>query len=713
MKKLLHFYIPFLLFITSISCIQASTPVSYTLVEADYEMVGDGYYDNFSFNSELDSIWVRQKIAFILDARFDSAQDGDRVEVSYKYYEGGVKQKNEIFQYSDTEWTSEQGSHEIPMLGEGEDVGVKVVTWNVEWLGAEDKSRSTDSKEWQLRATASQILRMDADIYALQEVVVDGIRGDNLQLLLDRLNDKSEIQWAGFYSARHSFSWKGDDEDFPAQKTAFVYKTENVSLKKSYNLFEENFISDSEYELPNYDGSGHSFMSSGRLPLVMEADVTVDGVTKELVLVNLHFKCCSNGTERRQADANYLYNKLQEKYPTNNVIILGDYNNATYNGAEGPKRWGWYEEQAYFYAGGQNDGIDHFSISDELLDEFVSVESPYFTESEVGNISDHDPQLLLLSMNETVQKIGYFSSSTKAGNETEETEVAYVVRLHSVQDENVSVPLEITGEGLADADYTLSKESFEITQGVLSDTIFLTIQRDDEVEGTEKWTASVSSEDVLFYGENSQVLTVEDLPQIKVSLSSLELEEGKDDQLKLLLESTQYVRTEIGFTFEIPFKEDFGLSLSQDSVFIKKNNKKAEVIITLTDDNEIEEEATAEITVRAISDLQYMEGDLTFELVLKDNDKEEDKITGIDLRDADEFTFSISNNQLFVESLSKTRGLMNVVLYYLNAQKVLERELDLAPKQRVLVSEKELQNDQVYIIKYELNGEVRSLKIKA
>ncbi len=58
----------------------------YELVDADYELVGDGMYHNFTIS------WggIPEKIATILKANFDDLAVGDIFEVTYKGYDGAV-----------------------------------------------------------------------------------------------------------------------------------------------------------------------------------------------------------------------------------------------------------------------------------------------------------------------------------------------------------------------------------------------------------------------------------------------------------------------------------------------------------------------------------------------------------------------------------------------------------------------------------------------
>jgi hypothetical protein len=80
------------LFVPPIKMVEvAKTPtIFYTLTDDDYEMVGEGYYDNFDLRPgkphyERDAMIA--SITKILKARFNIAV-GDIFEVTYDYYDG-------------------------------------------------------------------------------------------------------------------------------------------------------------------------------------------------------------------------------------------------------------------------------------------------------------------------------------------------------------------------------------------------------------------------------------------------------------------------------------------------------------------------------------------------------------------------------------------------------------------------------------------------
>ena len=268
-----------------------------------------------------------------------------------------------------------------------------VVTFNIEWLGYPEKSGNwSDSREAQIEAAALEILELNADILALQEIVIDDVNGDALADLLAVLNEKSGAEvWAGDYNEYFSYWWNPDFKSFPAQRQCFIYDTRVVEKVEAFTLLTDQI------------GEGSNLFGSGRLPFVLKANVNVNGVSKLMHFVNLHMKCCTDSEARRLASAEKLVAELQKNYADENVVILGDFNVATEGGAFGEiERWGIYADSEgdcladYLHAAGSKvnldwGGIDHILISNELYDELAYVAADQRNHKLPSFVSDHDP----------------------------------------------------------------------------------------------------------------------------------------------------------------------------------------------------------------------------------------------------------------------------------------------------------------------------------
>ncbi len=271
-----------------------------------------------------------------------------------------------------------------------------VVTWNLEWFGAPQKSKHATSYQEQIRAVAKEIIHLDADIYALQEMVIDSHNGNNFQPLLDTLNSMQKDTWKGVYSDRFSFYFSPNFRQYPAQCLCFIYKKNTVKAVKVEAMFKNVYKGNHTTAIPGYTGKPATFWSSGRLPYRFVADVNIDGAKMQIDLINIHAKCCVGYSGRRSADARYLKKKLDEEYENRNIIILGDYNDyydKSMDGGKSPYRWFYVDNNEKFkHIFGR--GIDHISISDELYDEYDILQND--TLKEECNISDHDPHMLRL-----------------------------------------------------------------------------------------------------------------------------------------------------------------------------------------------------------------------------------------------------------------------------------------------------------------------------
>ncbi|HAA22825.1 MAG TPA: hypothetical protein DCP28_30175, partial [Cytophagales bacterium] len=266
-----------------------------------------------------------------------------------------------------------------------------VVTFNIEWLGAPSKAGLSMTRDQQLTDAALDILDANADIFALQEIVIDPVNGDALADLLTKLNSLDTDTWAGGYNTYFSYWWSPDFNSFPAQRQAYVYRTSTVSNVSFQTL------------LTGVVPSGDNRFASGRLPFMMSATVTIDGASTDVNLINLHLKCCTGNTSRRQASMQTLDAELDANWANANVIVLGDMNVADNGGANGEMaNWGLYDDSNndsqpdYAHAAGAVqdlawDDIDHILISDELTDEYAATDAQLRNVTLSTRSSDHDP----------------------------------------------------------------------------------------------------------------------------------------------------------------------------------------------------------------------------------------------------------------------------------------------------------------------------------
>ncbi|MCC3160297.1 choice-of-anchor J domain-containing protein [Hymenobacter sp. 15J16-1T3B] len=188
---------------------------------------------------------------------------------------------------------------------------LEVVNWNVEWFGSATMGPTNDNQQYTNVSTI--INSLNADIYALAEVV-------------DTVRLRTMVAAMPGYAYRVSdFGSYADDRNDPdyadAQKLAFIYRTSVVSNPQFTSFFRCT-------EAQNC--AERNYWSSGRFPFVMTANVTLNGVTKQVTFVLIHAKANTSPTTtsyaRRKSGADGLKAKLDADYPTQNFVILGDFN---------------------------------------------------------------------------------------------------------------------------------------------------------------------------------------------------------------------------------------------------------------------------------------------------------------------------------------------------------------------------------------------------
>jgi endonuclease/exonuclease/phosphatase family metal-dependent hydrolase len=202
-----------------------------------------------------------------------------------------------------------------------------LMNWNLEFFGAQREDYPDEfgpaDEPLQMHNAATVILNQDPDVVAVQEVSNDNFFAQLLQNLPG---------YSSLCSPRWSYSFNGPDNTFPPQKVCYIYDTTTVKLISSRPMFEQLYdearLSDPSL-LPGIPaGDAQSFFSSGRLPFLMTADVTVDGVTERINFINIHAKSGGDedARERRAYDAQVLKDSLDAMHSTERLVILGDLN---------------------------------------------------------------------------------------------------------------------------------------------------------------------------------------------------------------------------------------------------------------------------------------------------------------------------------------------------------------------------------------------------
>lgn len=279
------------------------------------------------------------------------------------------------------------------------DQTLDVVTWNLNWFGAPDKSDYANTFEEQLDAVSAKMITMNADIYALQEVVSDEVNGDYLNQLIEKLN---ELAGTEKYAAILSERYSGDDSqptsEYPSQRLCYVFNSQTVAGIMDTAMFSDVYPNTQTSSIDGYDGNASTFWAYGRLPHMLKAYITIAGTTETINLVNLHAKCCSDGYERRKYDGDYLLNELNSTFSDENLVVLGDFNDyleGSTSGVTSPYK-DWFSNDYQNFRPFSSSGIDHVVLSNELYYEAQSL-APNSSAPEV-TISDHDPVMLRMQL---------------------------------------------------------------------------------------------------------------------------------------------------------------------------------------------------------------------------------------------------------------------------------------------------------------------------
>ena len=299
------------------------------------------------------------------------------------------------------------------------DQTLDIAAWNMEFLGANagvivcpqgnlpyNNFGPTNEDLQQTNAT-TVLSKLSADIIAVEEV-----------------SDMNRLQAAvaampGSYSYicsnRFSYYFQNEcDQTLSngtvfgptslAQKVCVVYNTATVTPI----LAETKPLLDGKYNYP-----ADNNWSSGRLPFMFVANVTINGVTRKIHTVALHAKSGSAAADynRRKQDIDDLKAELDANYSTANLVILGDYNDqintsiaagrpssytsiiadpANYSILTQP-----LETQGCNTFASSASFIDHLTVSSELNAAYVSnstfVLQPGSIPNYVNTTSDHYP----------------------------------------------------------------------------------------------------------------------------------------------------------------------------------------------------------------------------------------------------------------------------------------------------------------------------------
>jgi len=412
---------------------------------------------------------------------------------------------------------------------------------------------------------------LQADIIAVQEVSDDSTFYELVRQL-------------GHYKAtcsdRYSYSFEGPS-NFPPQKVCFIYDTLTVDALSTRVLFEDLYDSARLFDsslLPGYpSGSASSFYSSGRLPFLLQASVTIEGVETTLYLIDVHAKsgATAGDRERRAYDTRVLKDSLDAQFQEKNFIILGDLNDdvdqSIATGLASPYIDYVTDSANYFIAtkalseaGARStvsfaDVIDHQILSNELNNLYLGaakIITPFSLIPNYANTtSDHLPVITRYKLSAPRINFTQTERSISEGNTT------FSVELHTSQKLATDhiFAVSVTGNALVNQDYQTSVDS----SGTI---IYVPIYRDsaaahfnitiidDSLDETSETAIFTIQSGYGFVAGDSSIFTLtiddNDIPEIAFTQIIASAYEGSGNQ-KIKLKLSTPVATNQNITIQV------------------------------------------------------------------------------------------------------------------------------------------------------------------
>lgn len=211
-----------------------------------------------------------------------------------------------------------------------------ISTWNLDYFGASAGSvtcttaplnrpynnRGPIDEEKQTRNVKTVLQKLNADIVVTEEVsdetryasLVRSLPGSYSYVCSDKFSNYFQSDCDQIINSDGTIA--GPIKYAP--KVCILYNRATVTpvLAESKALLADRYV---------YPGS--NAWSSGRLPYLLVANVTINGITKKIHVVGVHAKSgnATSDYERRTSDINDLKAELDRNYANANLIILGDF----------------------------------------------------------------------------------------------------------------------------------------------------------------------------------------------------------------------------------------------------------------------------------------------------------------------------------------------------------------------------------------------------
>lgn len=302
-----------------------------------------------------------------------------------------------------------------------------IVTYNLSFFGSNDNNNATPAEvTTQVNNITTVLQRLDSDVIGFQEMSNDVA----LTTLVGNLPG-----YASVTAPKWSYSFNPPDPAFPPQKIGFIYNTNTMTLSTTEpprllfdQIYEDARLSTPQNPIPHPitgypTGTASSFWGSGRLPYMATFNTNISGGVSETIrVVVLHAKSGSAIADynRRAYDLQVLKDSLDAHYPTDKIVILGDYNDRLFGSIAvgSPSSYSMFLNDPARYnpltlpldqAGrtsfpSRGNLIDHLMVSNELAAQYIAtsadIEDPrsYIAPYNATTASDHLPVFARFSL---------------------------------------------------------------------------------------------------------------------------------------------------------------------------------------------------------------------------------------------------------------------------------------------------------------------------
>ncbi|MFS8082293.1 MAG: Ig-like domain-containing protein, partial [Ginsengibacter sp.] len=299
-------------------------PTSTSAVKT-FQFTGNDITDVVNLTASANFLISKTNSNFTSSISYTQSEANNVNETVYVQFTPTVNNNN----YNGTVTISTAGINDTSISLTGNSINdaitLEVVNWNMEWFGSSDPTLGPTNKNQQEANAKIIMTNIGADLFACVEVVNEA----RFSSIVDTLNSVYGADTYGYVICdfgSHSNPFEtGASSISDVQKEAFIYKKSVINPISTAALVTNGVNTAADLSNPAY-----SYFSSGRYPFMMLADVTLGGITKQVRFVALHAKANTSPTttsyNRRKAGADTLNYTLNKLYPTDNIVLLGDFN---------------------------------------------------------------------------------------------------------------------------------------------------------------------------------------------------------------------------------------------------------------------------------------------------------------------------------------------------------------------------------------------------